>query len=137
MAWLDCRPDGGRVAADAYRDAAPQSIPLSAGRVAAALDSAAAARVTRRAKLRTARSQSAMRGAAGRTDACGIGIATRLAREFLFTGNNSLGARPGDRRSVSILAECPTGRHRFASAFRGVGALISSRRGARGIGGRR
>lgn len=46
VAELDCWSDGGGVAANTERDTAPRAIPLSARRIAAALDSAALDRVT-------------------------------------------------------------------------------------------
>src|SRR5271157_5404218 len=104
---MDGRPDGGRVASDPYCDAAPWPISLSARRVAAALDSAAAAQITIRVTgpvLPGAVPQPIMCGASRRASARRSGSESGFAKEFQLAANSSLGEGPGYRVFESVLA---------------------------------
>src|SRR5580700_2855086 len=107
---MDRRPDGGGVAANPYRDAAPRPISLPARRIAVALDSAAAAPVTMlvaEVLFAAAFSQSAMFGPAPRAGAGRPRTTSAFTEQFQLAEDDSLGARPGHWFAESILAGPP------------------------------
>src|ERR1700693_637534 len=119
---MDRRPDGGGVAANPYRDAAPRAISLAARRVAVALDSAAAASVTMLvAELLSSAVvlQSAVFGPARGAAAGGTRITSAFSKTFQFAGNCGLGARPGKWFAESILAGSAPGSGGCAYSGRG------------------
>ena len=92
---MDSKPDGGGVAANPHGDAAPGPIPLSARRVAVALDAAARAPLTTlvaEPRPPAVVLQSAMFGTAPRAGPGRTGTASAFAKEFQLAGSGGLGA---------------------------------------------
>src|ERR1700751_5411162 len=103
---MDVNPDGRSVAADSHSDASSRSFLLSFGRTSAAPDPTA--RTARIAASRESRSTALLKSgvhfvrsgaSAGRTRvADGATLGIRHAR------NHGVGAQPGDRKPVAVLA---------------------------------